>query len=208
MDIIGQIKAAFEAGAKFLWGIFLAAIVVTYVNHLRPEWFFGLPQWIIPTVRLVMITFGVLALVSAVESVFSSLKRFWRFLLTPCRNRRIRRKLLDISISEIFFICIALTSQSRSLSANPDSEHILSLKRKGLIKSMVWAHYSAPQNDSFVVPMEVWEQLLTMKEFQGADTSGIKSLARDFYSDRTIKIELGVLPPHHPSVLAKSKRVQ
>nr|WP_272211159.1 hypothetical protein [Marinicella sp. W31]MDC2877044.1 hypothetical protein [Marinicella sp. W31] len=135
MDIVGQIKAAFEAGAKFLWGIFLAAIVATYLYHLRPEWFFGLPQWAMPVVRLVATIFGVFALVSAVEPICSSLKKLGRFLLTPFRKRRIRRELLRVGISELFFICIARTSQNRSFPAKPDSEHILALERKGLIEN-------------------------------------------------------------------------
>ena len=197
MNYIEQIRLAVEASGKVVWSVLLACIAVVVVELQFPDFFQGLPTWVIPFVRIVGIFFAVLALFSVVLWMTRIISRILGGLCLPLKRRGTQRKLLELSVGEVLILSMAVAKADRTVWVKPDVIEVISLQDKGLLKRYVLGVVTSDGTSSFNIPNDVWRVIHTMEEFRLDDANLLRlGDIRSFTEAQFV----AALPSRHPIV--------
>lgn len=200
MNYIEQVISLVNAGTKVISAIFVSSLVVIILEANFPELFFGLPIWILPTLRMVTIFTLILIFISIAGPVFGSLKQALSAAVAPLTKKQTKYVLLDLDVNELAVLCCALIEGDRIIRLKPDLATTISLKDRGIIFPVRGILTAGDRRISFEVPLSVWRVLLSMKEFEVADAKKLRNAMAQEGNREQIR---AALPHRHPAVASR-----
>ena len=197
MTWVNQIITAVEARGKVAWLVLFSCASALTLEHFFPDSLKGLPDWALPTIRIVGVFAFVLSFAAITPPATNFVKKLLQRISAPIKRRSIRRKLQCIQITEVMILSRALAQYDRIIWAKPDLGAIISLLDSGLIKHFWCGVARGDGMSSFEVPSDVWRILLSMEEFKMADPSKLVAAISSGQGNEAIR---AALPQAHPAV--------
>ncbi|WP_152474014.1 hypothetical protein [Roseovarius sp. THAF9] len=158
MNWVDQIMKMAGATGRVAFTIFLACTIVVTAEHYAPEHFAGLPEFVLPALKVLAIFTGVASLVSGSIAVVRLLKRAWPFVAGPFRIAKIRKELRTLPEEEMKILRAVQSTNDRHFRLQEDRKEIISLREKGLIKTRLAFRMDGGYR-RFEIPLDVWRIL-------------------------------------------------
>ena len=196
----GDLTELIGSPGAVIFSFWASSVGAVTLNKFYPDFFIGLPTWVIPTLWLVVIFstagLGTILFKPATRMLAQSLS----YLSRPYRKRRLRKRLLSLSLDEVFCLSIGLAERKTEVRLPPNTGPVYSLLDKGLIvKSSSIVFFSGP-NEEFNIPEFVWRTLIEMPEFAMQEPQKFTAFIngnRPINSSMALKF----LPAQHPAVI-------
>lgn len=186
------------SSANVIFVFFAFSATAVALNKYDPMIFEGLPEWVLPALRLLLILSSVALLVVLFRLFGVFLKKCFAPLVRPFKEIRLDYVLLGLNLPEIFLLSVGLAQHKRDVNLPPNDASVLSLSDKGLITENVWLGGSG-NLQSFNIPEDVWRRLIHLTEFEITKPEKLIEL---YNAGGAISIDdmANLLPSQHPSV--------
>lgn len=163
MNIVEQLIGAVQAGGRVAGTICLASAAVLVCNYYDPQWFGGVPVWVLPAIRILAIFSLVVWLVPASLWLTQSFRRVSQAVMKWVWRRNLEQMLKEIDINELVVLSLSVARTKRELNLNADDPVVMTMVSKKLLE-MVGFSYSDGTH-VYRVPEDVWNTMHSMKEF-------------------------------------------